>query len=174
MKKTLRSGSRTFRSLMDGTVQSWDTTITVGLIEMVNRVLAEQTGASPSYVTAVYAFCAAMHDWMERLVEKGVTKGLIDDLNDELEDVRFQHVLEGDGAGQPTWRYIADLESGLDPDSAAAYGFSHLLEAGALDGLKRCQLSDCENFFIGRPNAKWCSQKCGSLHRVRAKRKRER
>jgi hypothetical protein len=158
---------------MDGKVQSWDTGITKDLIDMVNQVLREGSGASPAYVQGGYVFCAAIHDWMEKLVTEGVTREMIANLNTELEEVRFQHVLSQGPSGKTKWKYIGDFQGGLDPDAAAAYGFSHLLQAGALDGLKRCQLEDCENFFIGRPNAKWCSARCGSLHRVRAKRKRD-
>lgn len=159
---------------MDGKIQRWDAGLTDELLEMVNHVLREELGASPLRVEAGYVFCAAMHDWLDRLFVDGPTEEMIAELNTELEDIRFQHVLEQTTSGRPKWDYIVDFGPGLDPDSAAAYGFSHLLEAGALDGLKRCQMEDCENFFIGRPNAKWCSKKCGSLHRVRSMRERDR
>ena len=145
-----------------------------GVIDMINQVLGKGLGKSVAYVDVGYVFCEAMHTWLEQLVQEGVTTKMIEDLNTELEGIRFQHVLKKDDSGEPTWLYIADYGFGQDADSRAAYAFSQLLTCGALEGLKKCQMSDCDNFFLGRPNAKWCSKKCGARHRVRSKRKRDR
>lgn len=73
----------------------------------------------------------------------------------------------------PYWRRIANADAIDDPGLGIAYCIAHLLEIGAFDGLKRCNMKDCEKYFIGPPNRKWCSKKCGSLHRVRKKRKQK-
>lgn len=169
MKKALHDDYQTFFSVRNGKVESWDSGIVDGLLSMVNQVLKEEIGLSIGYVNELYVFSAAMHDWMEQLVEDGVT----DELSAELEEVRYRRQLKPSKSGKPSCQYLADFETPLDPAAGAAYGFSHLLEIGALEGLMQCQMSDCENFFIGRPNAKWCSTRCGARHRVRSKRKRD-
>ena len=55
-----------------------------------------------------------------------------------------------------------------------AYMFSNVVSLGGLERLKRCQSNDCLNFFIGRPNAKWCTSSCGSKCRVKKMRKNRR
>jgi predicted RNA-binding Zn ribbon-like protein len=115
-----------------------------------------------------------MNAWFERYVQESASDEIIKDLNDELEWVRFRHVLRKTKTGTPAWQHIVDFEEAQDPFASAAYAFAHLLGIGGLRGLKRCQMPDCGRFFIGRPNAKWCSDACGSRHRVREKRNRDR
>ena len=76
--------------------------------------------------------------------------------------------------GPPFWRRVANGDQINDPHVGVAYGVAHLLALGALEGLKRCRLHSCQNFFIGPPNKKSCSEKCGSHFRVKKKRKKDR
>lgn len=55
-----------------------------------------------------------------------------------------------------------------------AYSFAYLVNDGVLENLRRCQRPECQNFFIGGPRAKWCSENCGGIVRTKAKRKRDR
>lgn len=120
------------------------------------------------------AFCRIVHDWMCDIEDNGVTDELIEELNDVLADTRYIHVLRLSEDRIPYWQQnIADLNRSPDVLETAGYAFANQLAIGGLEGLKRCQLPDCEKFFIGRPNAKWCSKSCGSKYRVRRKRKRD-
>lgn len=47
-----------------------------------------------------------------------------------------------------------------------------LISVGVFDRLKRCEA--CKRFYFGGPRAKYCSDNCGSLTRVRRKREKDR
>ena len=49
-----------------------------------------------------------------------------------------------------------------------------ILMDGYLERIHRCQLEDCDRYFVGDPRSKWCSERCGSKSRVRRKRKKDR
>jgi hypothetical protein len=57
----------------------------------------------------------------------------------------------------------------------AAYGLAlvTVIEAGMLERIGRCDYEKCSKFFVGDPRSRWCSKKCGSNARVRAKRMRD-
>ncbi|MCB0413377.1 MAG: CGNR zinc finger domain-containing protein [Bdellovibrionales bacterium] len=114
-----------------------------------------------------------VYEWFEQFVEKGITKEIVNDLNKRISHIEYRRALMHSKKGPPYWREVADATSLKHPDLKTAYVISHLLAIGALENLKRCHLEDCRKFFIGLPNRKWCSKSCGSLYRVREKRKRE-
>ncbi|MEM6484628.1 MAG: hypothetical protein AAF662_06545 [Pseudomonadota bacterium] len=58
-------------------------------------------------------------------------------------------------------------------EAVRAFRFSFLLNENALRHLKQCQSDICNDYFIGGPRAKWCSDACGSAHRMRKKRRRD-
>lgn len=116
---------------------------------------------------------ALTYDWLELLLEKGITNEVIRNLNSKLGHVRFMHVLEPPIDGHPSWRRIAKGDEIHHPEIAVAYGVANLLAIGAFDALKRCKLKACQTFSMGRPDAKWCSKACGSKYRVTQKRKRD-
>lgn len=120
-------------------------------------------------------FCCWVKRYMEWIVAEGVTEAMVNELNELLSDVRYIHVLSVSKSGEAYWQHnIADMQRDSHPPDFAAYALSHHLAAGGLSGLKRCELSDCRKFFVGRTNMKWCSKSCGAKHRVRKKRKRDR
>lgn len=133
-----------------------------------------KNGVPVSTITPDEVFCAWVKKFMYLLVASGVTEDLITELNDLQSKVRYIHILSVSKRGYPYWQNnVADMSERSTPPEVAAYAFSHHLAAGGLDGLKRCKLSDCKKFFVGRPNTKWCSKSCGGKHRVRQKRKRD-
>jgi predicted RNA-binding Zn ribbon-like protein len=115
-----------------------------------------------------------VYEWFEKFVAKGITKEIVNDLNKRVSHIQYRRALMHSKNGHPYWREVADAESLNHPDLKTAYVISHLLAIGALENLKRCQLKDCRKFFIGPTNKKWCSKSCGSLYRVRDKRKKDR
>lgn len=48
----------------------------------------------------------------------------------------------------------------------------NLLACGAFVGLKRCGSKECQKYFIGKSNKRWCSSACGSRFRVKKMRKK--
>jgi hypothetical protein len=145
------------------------------LIETANQYSGK---AHPKESSFLPKFGHYLADWMERFVSKGFTTQMLQELRRELGNIRFFHVLNPAiptrGKPLPHWDYIADTADFTDPRTTAAYAFSQQLTLDGFIGLKRCHLKSCRKFFIGRPNTKWCSDSCGSLHRVRQKRKRDR
>jgi hypothetical protein len=69
--------------------------------------------------------------------------------------------------------FVAHIPNKPHPTIFAAYMFSNMTSLGWLEGLKRCKSPECQQFFLGRSNVKWCKKSCGSLCRVRQKRKRD-
>ena len=112
--------------------------------------------------------------WLKRIVQYGVTKGLVRDLNKELE-------------GMPMNAYFALNEESkhLEPrfghpnlpenvNTKVAFAVATLLSEGALDGLLRCASNDCRKFAVRSTRAKWCSDTCGGRDRGRHKRQKDR
>ena len=133
-----------------------------------------RNGVPVSEISPEETFCCWVNRFMSSLVYCGVTEDLIDELNYILSNIRYIHILMISKSKVPYWQNnVADMNRSSTPDEAAAYAFAHQLAIGGIDGLKRCELSDCKKFFVGRSNAKWCSKSCGGKHRVRKKRKRD-
>ena len=172
MKKALQEKNQKFYySNTDGSIGSWDSKSNT-FVESANRAHRSLSEKKKTDLRGWDVFCLELYRWLKRFDRYGASDGLIRDLNKKLNDVRYKHIIKKDDSGNAVWWQAVDFGAMDDPRSGAVYTFSHMLCSGTLDGLKRCK--DCEDFFLGRPNAKWCSDTCGSRHRVRAKRKRDR
>lgn len=148
------------------------------LIEMANKYLGKGDFSKLSYISFEHVFGYSIGAWMKRFVDKGFTTEMLKELREEMDEIRFFHFLNpaipSRGKPLPHWEYSADMEDFSDPNTVAAYAFSVQLTVDGFVGLKYCEMGDCQKFFIGHPNAKWCSAACGSKHRVAEKRKRDR
>ena len=173
MEKTLQEEDRAFFTAVDGQIRMQSAALAEVLIEAANKFLEKSDFERKILISELHLFEKALSLWMTRLVEEGVTDKLVDDLNREVGTVRFRHILMPPKGDLPYWEYIADIRTSFGPEVKAAYAFSQHLAIGSFVGLKRCRLPNCQRFFIGRPNAKWCSKKCGSWHRVSQKRQRD-
>ena len=58
-------------------------------------------------------------------------------------------------------------------ESLLAYVLAYFIDDGVFDYLRRCERQECKRYYIGGLKAKWCSDNCGSIVRVKAKRKRD-
>lgn len=121
---------------------------------------------------------ANLRMWLFRYLEEGTTDDFLNDLNSILSTVKYRkYVLPSDinpsDSSFPNNGYVALLDGRLDPEAYAADDFSKLLTSGQLQRLRLCQLNGCGKFFLGPPQAKWCSKLCGSKNRVKEKRKRD-
>lgn len=170
MEKALHACKEQFLLSSKGRLIGWGADDVKNLINNANTAITENL-KNKNKITIKDAECLFAFEWFESLIDKGITKALVEKLNSRITHVEYHHVLMHFPNGKPYWRYVANGDQIDDPELSVAYGVSHLLAAGALDGLKRCQAKDCQHFFLSRPNAKWCSKSCGSKYRVRKKRK---
>lgn len=173
MKKPLQSGKEQFFFLpAKGSIFSWGLADVKNVLRNANKAKANNWNLD-SRLTSHEAECVYTREWFDLFIDKGVTKDIIEELNKPISHIRFHHLLIHSAKGPPSWRYVANGREVYDPQLAVAYVISHLLGAGAFIGLKRCKLKECQNYFVGKPNKKWCSDKCGSFYRVNKKRKRD-
>ena len=170
MRKALQPVWRQFLIDLDGQQSSWSSRTAQGFIDRANDAIESQKNAGAHHAKDLTDY---LPSWLSRLIDHQITPILIDDLNLKLKPVLYRSSLELEENRSLSWQRIGILNTD-GPDVGAAYVFAHLLQAGALDTLRRCQSKDCARFFLGPSNKKWCSPRCGSLSRVRMKRKRDR
>ena len=173
MKKPLQAPREQFLILSKGKLIAWGNEDAKNLISKANRAKADNLGDRGA-LNGWEAESWQALQWLEVLTEKGVTAEVVGWLNSRIEHVRYIHVLKHSPSGLPYWLRIANADEIREPEVSMAYGFAQLLAIGAFEGLKRCRMSTCQKFFIGRPDAKWCSSACGSRYRVTKKHKRDR
>lgn len=107
---------------------------------------------------------------MDEYLRNGASVALLNTLNRNISVIGHQcHVMPGDKFAAI---FVAHIPHQPPPTVFAAYMFTNMTSLGWLNGLKRCSSIDCQQFFIGRPNVKWCSKTCGSRSRVKKMRKR--
>lgn len=173
MKKAQQTRTTQFLLAKKGQLISWGLDDVKNLLKAANSAIINEETKTKRLTYGEY-FNIIIHDWFEIFVKEGITEKVIKHLNARISHIHYHHILIHSKDGLPYWKYIANSNSIMsDPELQSAYGITHLLSIGALKNLKRCNLNSCKNFFIGPPNKKWCSQSCGSLYRVRQKRKKD-
>ena len=141
------------------------------LIEAANIHIERKNGNdSPNTIPALEAF---IYECMNVYFQNGVSDNLLNKLNEMLRNVKIQCLAENKG-NKLVAVHIAYMPHNPDPLVLAAYMFSNVTSFGGLEELRRCKSNDCLKFFIGRTNAKWCSNSCGSKCRVKKMRKNKR
>ncbi len=155
-----------------GRLIGWGIADVKNLLKNANKAKVENLKIGPE-VTLHEAECIFTREWFELFIDKGLTKEVIDKLNSRIAHVRYHHILMYSSNELPYWRRVANADQIHEPGLSTAYCMAHLLACGAFEGLRRCGLKDCQRYFIGRSNVKWCSKSCGSLYRIRQKRKRD-
>lgn len=189
MKSPLHDAIESHNAIRKGHIPFWKLTdngqVLLGhtgdvkfLVSTANRYLGQCDFNKMPYISFDHIFGYSLSIWMGLLVTKGLSNQLLKELREEINEMRFFHILNpaipSRGKPLPHWDYVADMEDFVDPKTTAAYAFSQQLTLNGFAGLKRCGMKNCQKFFIGRPDAKWCSKTCGSKHRVTQKRKRDR
>lgn len=172
MKKPLQSEEEQFVLLpARGSIFSWGVTDVKNVLRDANKAKSKNWSLN-SMLTLHEAKCVYTREWFDLFIDKGITKDVIEELNKPISHIRYHHFLIYSAKGIPRWQHIANGKEVYDPQLAVAYVISHLLAAGAFIGLKRCNLKDCQKYFVGKSNKKWCSDKCGSHYRVKKMRKK--
>lgn len=115
--------------------------------------------------------------WVRRLERWGVTDSLLADVERKVRGARIPAYLALDPKSKTfkwnfEWPDFAS-DAGPLPDRESMYALfvAWAISAGTAHKVKRCVLKECHKYFVGGPRAKWCSENCGSKHRVRKKRK---
>ena len=173
MKKALPNQKEVFVIERQGASYVWDF-FAEEIVCAANKTLKKESACTSSE-SIVYQ---KLRDWMNRYLKEGITDNLLNDLNAALHEIRYsKYILPLDllpsETGLPQNAYVAKYDKVPKPEAIAADDFSKLLTSGELKRLKHCQMEDCENLFLGPPQARWCSKSCGSKFRVREKRKRD-
>lgn len=106
-----------------------------------------------------------IYECMELFYENDLSDNLIFKLNEPLKNVRIQCLVENI-ENKLSAVHVANMPFNPHPLAFGAYMFSHVAYLEGFESLKRCYNKDCLKFFLGRPNAKWCSSSCGSKYRV--------
>jgi len=138
------------------------------LVEAANFHIERNNGKdSPDTITDLDAF---FYECMDEYCKHGASDDLLNKLNEILRNVKIQCLVENiDNKLKAV--HVAYMPHNPPPLIFGAYMFSHVVSLSGFDGLKRCHNKDCLKFFIGRTNAKWCSNSCGSKYRVKKMRK---
>ncbi len=173
MKKALPGTNEVFVYEIQGKPHVWDF-FAEEIVEAANKGLKKESAATCSERLVLQK----LSKWMCRYLKEGITDDFLNDLNAALHEIRYsKYILPLDllpsETGFPQNAYVAKYDKIPTPEAYAAEDFSKLLTSGKLKRLKRCQMEGCENFFLGPPQARWCSKTCGSKFRVREKRKRD-
>lgn len=172
MKKPLQAKNEQFFFLpAKGSIFSWGFADVKNVLRNANKAKTNHWNLD-SRLTSHEEECVYTSEWFDLFIDKGLTKDVIEELNKPISHIRYHHLLTYSAKGPPRWQHIANGKEIYDPQLAVAYVISHLLAAGAFAGLKRCKLKECQKYFVGKPNKKWCSDKCGSHFRVKKMRKR--
>ena len=180
MKKTLHSNHHVFASSLNGEVRAWSIDDADVLIEAANMHLSNTRFNPRLSISLEELFNSICFDLMARFQSQGQTEEFLNEVNSAISHIRYQHILMPSEVGQPHWQCVAQMngpDPGVthpDPGLLAYFIFSNILAMGGLKNLRRCNVNDCQKFFIGPKNKKSCSTTCGSKYRVRKKRKRDR
>lgn len=141
------------------------------LIEAANIHIERTNGSNlPNTIPALEAF---IHECMDEYCKNRISDNLLNKLNELLMNVQIQCLVENIDNKLLTV-HAAYMPCNPNPLVFGAYMFSNVTSLGGLENLKRCQSNDCRKFFLGRINAKWCADTCGSKYRVKKMRKKKR
>lgn len=173
MKKAFPGQKEVFIRKIQGKLDIWDV-FAEEIVGFANEGVKNGPASTPQEYIVWQELCG----WMNRYLEEGITDDFLNDLNNALHEIHYsKHILPLDllpsESGFPRNAYIAEYDNMPEPEAYAADDFSKLLTTGMLSRLKRCRLPECEKFFLGPPQRKWCSDSCGSTFRVRKKRKQD-
>lgn len=173
MKKPLRN-DEIFFSLVQGKISAIGSDEALAIVHAANQSLKRDSSGRILVFDESLAFEDCVLWWLERIANKEPIGQLTDALNERIRGIPFIHILNPDEHGQPRWEHIAVLEPSRPTDIKAAHAVSLFLASGGLEKLRRCQADDCQMFFLGPTNRKWCSENCGSRMRGRELRKKRR
>jgi hypothetical protein len=175
MKKALQRQNEVFLIEFKGKPMIWD----FFAQEIVAAVNGSPLGGPEHLIN--HRVLAELRAWLDRYLAEDngeLSDGFLDKLNADLREIHYTRVVLPldvlpSEIGVPRNAYMRRSNPNNTPEALAADDFSKLLTSGELKRLRRCQLEGCKNYFLGPPQAKWCSKSCGSKFRVRKKRKRE-
>lgn len=106
---------------------------------------------------------------LDALIRRGPTLPFLEKIDNAIGDVQQCSTLELDKKNK---RFVwVPVETHLSIQIITLVCLISVITAGLSGRIKRCARKGCKKFFFGDPRKKWCSDNCGSLIRVRKKRK---
>jgi hypothetical protein len=178
MKKALHQVQKAFLSIKDGKIRPEETNMQE-ILDAINHPACNgrehQEKVQQNKVQQVFE---ELRDLINRFLQEGITEDFLNELNANLGKVKYTHqVMPSDFYScddkLPQSIFVVDLNYNYSPSVVAAKEFSKFITTQMLYNLKKCELNDCKNFYLGRPDSKWCSKTCGSKSRVRKKRRND-
>lgn len=142
------------------------------LIVAANNHIERRIGkvTSDTHFPEMVELDAFIHNCMVEYFQNALSEKLLELLNKNIQNIRNQCLVERTNKGLVTV-HVGHIPFKPPQNVFAAYLFANITSLGGLKGLKRCRSADCQRFFIGRSNVKWCSKTCGSRYRVKKMRK---
>lgn len=173
MKKALHQVKNAFLSIKDGKITPEETNIQ----EILDAINLRVKHDSVEQGNVERVLCE-LHILICRYLRDGITEDFLNELNANLGQVKYIHqVMPEDfyssADSLPQSIFVVDLNYNYPTSVVAAKEFSRFITTKMLFNLKKCELRDCENLYLGRPDSKWCSKTCGSKSRVRKKRRND-
>jgi len=174
MKKPLRPKGPVFYVVSGQNVHVLDDNSVPHLLEAANKSVARGIDEPVVYAGQQATYQDSLRFWLERVFAGDSFDQLVADLNSFVRHIPHSHVLGVTEDGSPRWEHYAQMEESVDPRIRAAHGIAHFLASDGFRRLRRCKASDCEKFYLGPPQSKWCCENCGSRERGRKKREKDR
>lgn len=120
--------------------------------------------------------------FLDRMWQDGVTDQFALELERNTRDIRVPRTAKWDRKArkyywQPQWV----VNRRVTRKAAYSMILIYVINANKADQIRRCKAetvaldkpAHCENYYFGAANKQWCSDRCGSRVRVRAKRKKD-
>jgi len=112
--------------------------------------------------------------WVRRLEQYGVTDAMFSELDRIVRKVKFRAQMKlNRETGTFDWKYAIPLAHSMSDDNVLfAMMVARLVNSEWADNIKRCELQECRNYFVGNAKARFCHDNCGAIVRARKMRKR--
>jgi hypothetical protein len=113
------------------------------------------------------------HSLLTKYLLEGESEKFISHVNAATKKLRFRHLfVHSKNSKEPEQVEMLIMEGVATPYEQVFYPFMCSLKSGEIKRVKQCFNKDCNHFFLGRKNKKWCSDRCGSKLRMKNKRKK--
>ena len=106
---------------------------------------------------------------LDALIRRGPTLPFLEKIDNAIGDVQQCSTLKLDKKNRCfVWEPV---NTNLSIQIITLVCLVSVINAGLAGRIKRCARKDCRKFFFGDLRKKWCTDNCGSLIRIRKKRK---
>jgi len=149
------------------------TELAMSLIEGANNFLeTKNTKRVEVNIKDQHSFLC--HEYLHEYLKHGNNEDFLNKLNLKMSNMQFQFLLYKETSLSPIQRKFVWYQTNYSKiEEAVLFPLSNSISTGKLINLKRCHSIDCQKFFLGKSNKKWCSDNCGGQIRMKRKRIRD-